>query len=110
MTGATGLRYAEPVARPGRAPTVTVALPVGDPVRGYLAAELSLAGLATTVEDQRVGSSGFAYVVDGTGKLVAGPRGRFPPGADLSTRPAVASLLATLARSPDPELFRVGNF
>src|SRR5271169_1765360 len=100
MTGATGLRYAEPVAHPGRPPTVTVALPVGEPVRGYVAAELSLAGLASTVEDQRVGSSGFAYVVDGHGALVAGPRGRFLPGADLAQRPAVASLLATLAHTP----------
>ncbi len=110
LEGLSGLRYAAPVARPGRPPTVTVAFPVGEPARGYLAAELSLASVAATVEDQRVGSSGFAYLVDGQGKLVAGPRGRFAVGADLSARPAVASLLATLARSPDPELFRVGNF
>ncbi len=110
LDGISGLRYSAPVARLGRSPTVTVAFPVGDPVRGYLAAELSLAGLVATVEDQRVGSSGFAYVVDGHGNLVAGPRGRFTPGADLSQRPAVASLLATLAHTPDPELFRVGNF
>ncbi len=110
LEGLTTLRYAAPVARPGRPPTVTVAFPVGEPVRGYLAAELSLGSLAATVADQRVGSSGFAYVVDGQGRLVAGPRGRFVPGEDLSGRPAVASLLATLAKSPDPELFRVGNF
>ena len=110
LEGISGLRYSAVVAHPGRPPTVTVALPVGEPVKGYVAAELSLAGLASTVEDQRVGSSGFAYVVDGHGALVAGPRGRFPPGADLAQRPAVASLLATLAHTPDPELFRVGNF
>jgi len=110
LEGMSALRYSAPVAHPGRPPTVTVALPVGDPTRGYLAAELSLAGLAATVEDQRVGSSGFAYVVDAQGKLVAGPLGRFAPGADLAGRPAVASLLATLAHTPDPELFRVGNF
>jgi putative nucleotidyltransferase with HDIG domain len=110
LEGLSGVRYSEPVTRAGRPPTVTVALPVGDPIRGYLAAEVSLAGLAATVEDQRVGSSGFAYVVDGHGTLVAGPRARLTPGADLSQRPAVASLLATLAHQPDPELFRVGNF
>jgi putative nucleotidyltransferase with HDIG domain len=110
LEGISGLRYSAVVAHPGRPPTVTVALPVGEPVKGYVAAELSLAGLASTVEDQRVGSSGFAYVVDGHGVLVAGPRGRFPPGADLAKRPVVASLLATLAHTPDPELFRVGNF
>ena len=110
LDGISGVRYAEPVTRAGRPPTVTVALPVGDPPRGYLAAELALGGLQATVEDQRVGSSGFAYVVDGRGRLVAGPRNRFPAGADLSLRPAVASLLATLAHHPDPELFRVGNF
>jgi putative nucleotidyltransferase with HDIG domain len=110
LEGIASLRYSAPVARPGRPPTVTVALPVGDPVKGYLAAELSLAGLASTVEDQRVGASGFAYVVDAHGKLVAGPRGRFAPGANLSQRPAVASLLATLAHTQDAELFRVGNF
>ena len=110
LEGISGLRYSAVVAHPGRPPTVTVALPVGEPVKGYVAAELSLAGLASTVEDQRVGSSGFAYVVDGHGALVAGPRGRFLPGADLAQRPAVASLLATLGHTPDPELFRVGNF
>jgi putative nucleotidyltransferase with HDIG domain len=110
LDGISGLRFAEPVAQPGRAPTVTVALPVGDPVKGYLAAELSLAGLAATVADQKVGSSGFAYLVDGKGRLVAGPRGRFSPGGNLSERPAVASLLQTLSHTPDPELFRVGNF
>jgi putative nucleotidyltransferase with HDIG domain len=110
LDGMSGLRYSAVVAHPGRPPTVTVALPVGEPVKGYVAAELSLAGLASTVADQRVGSSGFAYVVDGQGALVAGPRGRFPSGAHLSERPAVASLLTTLAHTPDPELFRVGNF
>jgi putative nucleotidyltransferase with HDIG domain len=110
LEGISGLRYSAVVAHPGRPPTVTVALPVGEPVKGYLAAELSLAGLASTVEDQRVGSSGFAYVVDGHGALVAGPRGRFVSGAELAQRPAVASLLATLSHTPDPELFRVGNF
>jgi putative nucleotidyltransferase with HDIG domain len=110
LEGISGLRYSAVVARPGRPPTVTVALPVGAPVKGYVAAELSLGSLAATVEDQRVGSSGFAYVVDEHGNLVAGPRGRFLPGADLAQRPAVASLLATLGHTPDPELFRVGNF
>jgi putative nucleotidyltransferase with HDIG domain len=110
LEGISGLRYSGVVSRPGRPPTLTVALPVGEPVKGYLAAELSLAGLVATVQDQHVGSSGFAYVVDSKGSLVAGPRGRFAPEADLSQRPAVASLLATLSRRPDPELFRVGNF
>jgi putative nucleotidyltransferase with HDIG domain len=110
LEGITGLRYSTPLARAGRPPTVTVALPVGDPRRGYLAAELSLSAVVATVEDQRVGSSGFAYLVDAQGRLVAGPRGRFAPGEDLAQRPAVASLLSTLAHTPDPELFRVGNF
>jgi hypothetical protein len=74
LEGIAGLRYSTPLARAGRAPTVTVALPVGNPVRGYLAAELSLSGVVATVEDQRVGSSGFAYLVDAQGRLVAGPR------------------------------------
>lgn len=110
LEGISGLRYSRVASRPGRPPTLTVALPVGEPAKGYLAAELSLAGLVATVEDQHVGSSGFAYVVDAKGTLVAGPRGRFAPGADLAQRPAVASLLATLSHRPDPELFRVGNF
>lgn len=110
LEGISGLRYSGVASRPGRSPTLTVALPVGEPAKGYLAAELSLAGLVATVEDQRVGSSGFAYVVDSKGTLVAGPRGRFAPGADLAQRPAVASLLTTLSHRPDPELFRVGNF
>jgi hypothetical protein len=52
LEGLSTLGYAAPVARAGRPPTVTVAFPVGEPVRGFIAAELSLASLAATVADR----------------------------------------------------------
>ena len=63
--------------------------------------------------EQRLGSSGFAYLVDGRGRLLAGGLGK-PAGSDLSARPAVAHLLRVRAKDTRPdgfaELFHVGNF
>ncbi|MFZ5472055.1 MAG: HD domain-containing phosphohydrolase [Myxococcota bacterium] len=92
------------------APVVTLAFTVGDPVKGYAAAEVSLFELVRTLEKERLGSRGFAYVVDGSGRLVAGPG--LPgasTGANLSTRPAVARLLAVLAATPASESVHVAS-
>ena len=111
-----GPRYSEVYrGQATHAPGVTVAFAVGNPVRGYVAAELSLDGLREVLLQEKVGSSGFAYVTDRAGRLVSGPL--LPgtrTGLDVSGRPAVQDLLQTLHDSRDSkllgELFHVGNF
>jgi putative nucleotidyltransferase with HDIG domain len=110
--GPQSLLYSDAYLSPSRHQAVlTLAFPVGDPAKGYVAVEISLSGLADMLEQERVGSSGFAYVADRRGRLVAGPPALgLEPGSDLSARPAVAHLLQSLAESPDSAIFRVGNF
>jgi HD-GYP domain-containing protein (c-di-GMP phosphodiesterase class II) len=117
LEGLTELRSSLPYASPSRGiSVVTLVFPVGDPnkpLQGYVAAEVSLEGLRKVLESQPVGSTGFAYVVDLKGHLVAGPSARMAglkAGDDVSRRPAVAHCLRTLATSGGSELFRVGNF
>jgi HD-GYP domain-containing protein (c-di-GMP phosphodiesterase class II) len=104
-----GLRYSDAVLETGGSePVVTLAFPVGEPVQGYVAADLSLDGLRRMLEQERVGSTGFAYVADRHGHLVGG--GVADLGGDVSGRGPVAHLLQQLARNPDTETFHVGNF
>ncbi|MHB8877839.1 MAG: HD domain-containing phosphohydrolase [Myxococcaceae bacterium] len=111
LPGLATLRYSEVTTSPARAqPVVTLAFPIGDPVKGYVAAELSLGELGHMLSQERVGSSGFAYVVDGRGHLVAGPGLAVGVGSDVSARPAVAHLLTSLEDAPGAETFHVGNF
>jgi putative nucleotidyltransferase with HDIG domain len=93
-------------------PALTAAFAVGEPPKGYVAAEISLARLPELLAQERFGSTGFAYVVDKRGRLVAGrlPDGSARVGDDLSARPAVTHLLSAIARSPASETFHVGNF
>src|SRR5262249_21367081 len=42
---------------------ITAAFAVGDPIRGYVAAEISLARLPEMLSQEKLGSIGFAYVV-----------------------------------------------
>src|SRR5262249_58558185 len=93
-------------------PALTVAFAVDEPARGYAAAEISLARLPQMLAHERVGSIGFAYVVDRRGRLVASTPalGATQTGADLSSRPAVAHFIQTFARSPNSETFHVGKF
>ncbi|QSQ19232.1 HD domain-containing protein [Pyxidicoccus parkwayensis] len=106
-----GLGYSDAVTGPdGAGPVVTLAFPVGEPVKGYISADLSLAGLRRMLEQERVGSTGFAYVADRHGHLVAGGGGVAGPGEDVSRRQPVAHLLMQLERHPDTETFHVGNF
>jgi HD-GYP domain-containing protein (c-di-GMP phosphodiesterase class II) len=112
------LSYSAPYPSPSHGyAVVTLAFPVGDPerklIQGFVAAEVSLQGLHKLLDAQPVGSTGFAYLVDLHGKLIVGPSAGLKgmkPGADLSGRPAVKHLLATLEDSPPSELLRVGNF
>ena len=112
LQGLSSVRYSE-VYETGadKVPAVTVALPVGNPVTGYLAAQLTLDGLSPLLRRQSLPVQAIAYVTDIHGRLVAGPglpNARL--GTDLSARPAVRSLLQTLGHAKPTELFRVGNF
>ena len=112
LPGLASLRYSPVTVSPSRGQAVvTLAFPIGDPVKGYVAAEVSLGELVRMLSQERVGSSGFAYVVEGTGRLVAGPGlGSLEVGADVTARPAVAHLMKSMADAPGAETFHVGNF
>jgi HD-GYP domain-containing protein (c-di-GMP phosphodiesterase class II) len=92
-----------------RVPVVTMAFPVGEPLKGYIAADMSLSGLKELLLQEKVGSNGFFYVADLHGHLVAGGAA-LPDGTDISLRGPVVHLLEQLAHSPDSEHFHVGNF
>lgn len=105
------VRYSEIYWSPSRGePVVTLTFPIGLPPQGYGAAEVSLKGLSDVLASERIGSSGFAYVVDARGRLVAGA----VPGAgaltSVAARPVVAHLVRTLEASPAAETFHVGNY
>jgi putative nucleotidyltransferase with HDIG domain len=108
--GPEGVRFSPALLTPGRPPRLTVAFPLGDPARGFVAAELSLDQLGQALEAEHVGSTGFAYLVDARGRLVAGAPTRFHSGDDVAARPAVATVLRTLQSSPDRQMTWVGNF
>ena len=93
-------------------PVITFAFPIGDPVQGYGAAEVSLRPVLEMLAREKVGSTGFAYVVDDRGRLVAGGPALGPVkiGALLADRPAVAHLIRMLKGSRLQETFHVGNF
>lgn len=109
----TGLRYSDVYASTSlEQPALTVAFALGDPAKGYVAAEISLSALPEVLSQEKFGSSGFAYVADRHGRLVAGTPalGPFRTGDDLTTRPAVAHLVASFTPSAESEAFHVGNF
>jgi len=107
-SGAANVRFSDVYVRAShKQPAITVVLAVGEPVSRYIAAEISLVGLTEVLNQQKVGSTGFAYVVDRHGRLVAGAPGlgQLEPLSDLRGRPAVAQAVAS--GSP---LIQVGNF
>lgn len=107
------LGYSEVSLSPARGePVVTVAYPFGDPLKGYIAAEISLRTLSDVLAQEKVGSSGFAYVVDWKGRVVTGRDGVGPgrTGSDGSKRPVVAHLMRSIEDSPGVEMMHVGNF
>ncbi|WP_224245414.1 HD domain-containing phosphohydrolase [Hyalangium gracile] len=112
LEGLTDVRYSEVVHQgPQAMPVMTMAFPVGDPVKGYVTADISLAALQKLMENERLGSSGFFYVTDRHGHLVAGGAA-LGSEMDVSRRGPVAHLLQQLAQaqSADSEHFHVGNF
>ncbi len=107
------VRYSKVYTSPSRGePVVTMTYPFGVPAEAYGAVEISLRPLGEVLSRARVGSSGFAYVVDAGGRLVVGTEamGDARTGDDVSARPAVAHLLESLRRSRGAEVFHVGNF
>ncbi len=112
LEGMNDVRYS-PVTRSASGhPSLTVTFPIGDPAKGYVAAQISLERLSELLAQEKVGSSGFAYLVDKNGRLVAGAPAlaNVQAGGDVSARPAVADLMKQLADSPGSEAFHVGNF
>ncbi len=112
LEGGTRVQYSDVqwlTVQESRVPVLTLAFPVGEPLKGYIAADVSLAGIKELMLQEKVGSSGFFYVVDRHGHLVAGGAA-LPDGTDISQRGPVVHLLQQLAHSPDSEHFHVGNF
>ncbi|MCP3103764.1 HD domain-containing protein [Myxococcus sp. K15C18031901] len=110
LNGMEGPRYSDAVAEGGGEPVVTLAFPVGEPVQGFIAADVSLAGLRQMLEQERVGSTGFAYLADPRGHLIVGGGGVAALGGDVSQRSPVAHLLRQRASPLGTETFHVGNF
>ncbi len=113
LPGLTGIRYSEVYRGMSvKQPALTVAFAIGDPAKGYVAAAISLSRLLEVLAQEKFGSTGFAYVADRHGRLVAGTSalGAAQTGDDLSQRPAVAHLIRTFAQWPESEAFQVGNF
>jgi len=104
-----GLRYADVVWRPSGEAVVTFTFPIGEPVKGYVAADVSLAELQAMIAQERVGSTGFVYLADAKGRVIAAGGG-LQANQDVSQRPVVAHLLQGVARSPDTDILHVGNF
>ncbi|HEX8441863.1 cache domain-containing protein, partial [Archangium sp.] len=109
MEGLSGLGFTDVVWRASGEAVVTFALPVGEPARGYIAADVSLAELQAMLAQERVGSTGFVYLADAKGHILAGGGG-LVANQDVSQRPVVGHLLQGVARSPDTDILHVGNF
>jgi HD-GYP domain-containing protein (c-di-GMP phosphodiesterase class II) len=104
------LRYSEVYWSPSRAePVLTLVFPMGNPVQGHIAAELSLRALARMAERESRGQARVAFLVDAAGRLVAGAGG-MKAGTPLHERPSVAHMRATFADTPLTDAFHVGHF
>ncbi len=112
LEGLADVRYSQVTRSANGHTSLTLAFPIGDPAKGYVAAQISLSRLAEMLAAERFGSNGAAYLVDEQGHLVAGAPvlTSVLPGANVSARPAVAHLLHQVADSPGSEAFHVGNF
>lgn len=101
-----GSTYCSPVYYlQGREPHITVAMVVGPPDAGITVVKINLEFLLDGIRDFTHGVSGYAYVVDASGRLIAHPdlelvlRQR-----NLSDLPQVA---AALKRLPEAEASRI---
>ncbi|ATB42260.1 HAMP domain/metal-dependent phosphohydrolase [Cystobacter fuscus] len=109
LEGLNGLRYADVVGRTDGEAVVTFAISVGEPIQGYIAADVSLGELQTMLAQERVGSTGFVYLTDARGLVIAGGGG-LVAHQDASKRPVVAYLLQDVSRTQDTDILHVGNF
>jgi len=86
---------------PVGAPALQMAVPIemyrGKPV-GVLAAKVSLEELWDTVRTTRVGKTGFAYIVDETGRTITAPRST--TGSSLSSSAPIEPLHDTVRTLP----------
>ncbi len=78
-------------------PALVMAVPIRDqkgPLRGVLAIAMTIAELSERITTTRVGKTGFAFLVDEAGKIIAHPSTEMTSSRqDLSTDPAVAAAL-----------------
>ena len=97
-----GKSYLSPVLfRNESEPFLTIAVPAGEGGGGVTAAEVNLRAIWDVVSQIKVGATGYAYAVDGSGMLVAHPDiSMVLRKRDLSTLPQVR---AARAGGPDPK-------
>ena len=101
----TGKVYFSPVRFRNEAePFMTMAVPADTSAFEVITAEVSLRAMWDVVSRIKVGSVGFAYVVDAQGRLIAHPDlAQVLKGRDLSALPQVRAALAERAATGDAE-------
>ena len=101
----SGKTYFSPVYfRNESEPFMTMAVPADASAFEVITAEVSLRAMWDVVSRIKVGSVGFAYVVDAQGKLIAHPDLRqVLKGRDLSALPQVRAALADRAAAGDDD-------
>lgn len=84
-------------------PYLSVAVAGDDPEAGVVVAEINLKFVWDVVSTMRVGDSGYAYIVDGQGRLISHPDiSLVLKQTNLAALPQVRALLSTRDSSPDP--------
>jgi len=68
-----GTYLGEVYFRKGSRPHMTISVAEAAPGRGVVAAEIDLRFVGDVISNTRVGSAGYAYAIDGRGRLVAHP-------------------------------------
>lgn len=112
-SGSGDVQFSDAVFSASRSALVmTLAFPVGDPVKGYIAAELSLQSIGEILAHERIGSNGFVYVTDPRGQLISAGAGTHAQlRENLQQRAPVQHLFKNAALMPrGVDLVHVGNF
>jgi hypothetical protein len=83
-------------------PYMTIAVAHGGR-SGVTAAEVNLKAIWDGIKSVKVGETGYAYIVDGTGRLIAHPNEKLVlQGRNLSTLPQVAAAFAATSAAAEP--------